>query len=101
MRSFGVFLYATMFLLGIALVGVECAVPEAAQPSGTIICNIPPEPVVREGIYMVAKEVTGVVTIKVGGKTYTGTLTFPDTKVRRTGVGTMLVDACVATGVVK
>jgi uncharacterized protein YdeI (BOF family) len=74
--------------------GDQAAIP---QP-GTIVCDIPIEQVVREGKYMVAKEVTGKITVTIDGHIYTGTLTFPDTKVRRTGVGRMEVDACQAKG---
>lgn len=101
MRKLGIFLYALMFFLSATLWCVEQAAPQAPVPAGNIICHIPPEPVVRNGANWTAKEITGTVTIQVAGKTYTGTLTFPDTTVRRTGIGTMRVDACVATGTVK
>lgn len=65
---------------------------------GTVVCEVPPELVVREGKYMVAKEVTAKLTVTINGKAYVGTLTFPDVKVRRTGAGRMTVDACVAHG---
>jgi len=74
--------------------------PPVSVP-GTIVIEVPKEQVKREGRFMVAKEVTGKVTIKVNGKVYTGYVTFPDTKVRRTNVGEMFVDACTATGQVK
>ena len=101
MRSLGIFLYALMFCLSASLAVVETAMPAAPSASGTIVCDIPPEPVVRSGAHWIAKEVTGKVTVKIAGKVYTGTLTFPDTNVFRTGIGTMQVDACQATGVVK
>lgn len=86
------------------VIAVFClTIPTEAQrvrDGGTITVVVPPEPVHREGLYMVAKEVTGKVTIVIGGRTYTGTLTFPDTKVRRTGLGRMMVDQCVASGVI-
>ena len=95
-------LYGVAAALSIALLVLDLnAEAPTPAPSGTIVCNIPPEPVVRSGAHWVAKEVTGTVTIKVAGKTYTGTLTFPDTNVFRTGVGTMQVDACTARGDVK
>lgn len=95
---------AVIYGIAIAVFISLClTIPTEAQrirDGGTISVVVPPEPVHREGIYMVAKEVTGKVTIVIGGKTYTGTLTFPDTKVRRTGPGRMMVDQCVASGVI-
>jgi uncharacterized protein YdeI (BOF family) len=96
------------FFAGVALwvvtTCVICANVEVALPAlqpGTIVCDVPIEQVVREGKYMVAKEVTGKVTVTIDGHTYAGTLTFPDTKVRRTGVGRMEVDACQAKGKIR
>lgn len=91
-----------IYLAGLVIVTLGLSnLPVSGQPArtgGTITVVIPPEPVHREGKFMVAKEVTGEVTIVIDGRTYTGTLTFPDTKVRRTGVGRMMVDSCTATG---
>jgi hypothetical protein len=85
--------------LSVALSAVTWAGNVEAPPQpGVVICDIPIEQVVREGKFMVAKEVTGKLTVTIDGHTYTGTLTFPDTKVRRTGVGRMEVDACQAKG---
>ena len=89
---------SALILTIVASVTLNLSLPES---SGTITVVVPPEPVKREGGLMVAKEVTGAVTIVIDGKTYTGTLTFPDTKVRRKGIGEMLVDQCTATGVIK
>jgi hypothetical protein len=91
------------FLTALVVVFLIClpSWPQQAKAPGVIICDIPPELVLREGRFMVAKEVTGKVTISIDGVTYTGTLTFPDTKVRRTGVGQMTVDACQAKGEVR
>lgn len=75
--------------------------PKDEVVEGTIVVTVPPELVAREGLFMVAKEVTGDVVIEIGGKKYVGKLTFPDTKVRRTGVGQMVVDQCVASGTVR
>jgi hypothetical protein len=94
-----------IYLVGIITLTIGLShMPASGQPArtgGTITVVIPPEPVLREGVFMVAKEVTGTVTIRIDGRTYTGTLTFPDTKVRRTGVGRMMVDSCTATGEIK
>jgi hypothetical protein len=100
MRQLVIFLYAIMFLLSASLAGIN-TVTSQAPISGTIVCSIPPEPVLRNGPNWVAKQVTGTVTVKIGANTYTGTLTFPDVTVRRTGIGSMQVDACVATGFLK
>jgi hypothetical protein len=91
------------FLTALAVVCLVClpSWPQQAKAPGTIVCDIPPELVLREGRFMVAKEVTGKVIVTVNGAIYTGTLTFPDTKVRRTGVGKMTVDACQAKGEVR
>lgn len=91
-----------IYLAGIILVTTGLSfMPASGQIGGTIIVVVPPEPVHRENGLMVAKEVTGQVNITIEGRKYTGTLTFPDTKVRRTGIGTMMVDQCTATGVIK
>jgi len=94
-----------IYLAGIVVLTIGLSImPVHGQPArtgGTITVIIPPEPVHREGQFMVAKEVTGAVTIIIDGRTFTGTLTFPDTKVRRTGVGRMMVDSCTATGEIK
>lgn len=92
-------IFMSIGLLGSAALVIANPVetPQATQP-GIVVCDIPIEQVIREGKYMVAKEVTGKLTVTIDGKTYTGTLTFPDTKVRRTGVGRMEVDACQAKG---
>ncbi len=87
-----------VFAFGLFGEGVD-TLPVSAP--GTIVIDIPREQVKREGRFMVAKAVTGKGTIKVDGKVYVGTVTFPDTKVRRTNVGEMFVDACQATGTVK
>ncbi len=101
MKNLGIVAYATMLFLSAALWCAEASIPKPVTVTGTIVCVVPPEDVRREGTVMVAKEVTGSVTIKIAGRTYTGTLTFPDTKVRRKGVGYMVVDQCVASGVIQ
>lgn len=93
-------IYGIAIAVFITLISVFPTEAQRIRDGGTITVVVPPEPVHREGIYMVAKEVTGKVTIVIGGKTYTGTLTFPDTKVRRTGPGKMMVDQCTASGVI-
>jgi hypothetical protein len=68
---------------------------------GTVVYEIPARSTIREDSSMVAKEVTGKLTVVINGHTYVGTLTIPDTKVTRTGVSSAKTSACVAKGTLR
>ncbi len=90
---------SAIILISVGMITFAMAQPN--QPVGIVTIICPPEPVKREGKFMVAKEITATIKIEFGNCTYNGTVVFPDATVRRTGVGTMLVDSVTAKGVVK
>ncbi len=99
MTKLGKFL-SIIILLSVAAITLYATQP--AEQVGIVTIECPPEPVKREGMYMVAKQIKATIKVDFGnGNVYSGTVVFPDCKVRRTGVGTMLVDAVTAKGTVK
>lgn len=71
------------------------------EPPNAVVCEFPARSTVREDGAIIAKEMTGKLTVIIGGRTYTGTLTIPDSVVTRTGISSAKTAACVAKGTLR